>query len=454
MTGDKPLSILPFSVGAPGPVKAYGLAADLAAREAVGQPIRVGIIGCGEMGTDLVTQIARMKGLRVGAIADRSGRNAGEAIRIAGYDAGHGAPVDGLPALDRAIERGAIAITDDARTILRSGLIDVVIDATGRPAAGAELGLATIREGKHLVMMNVEADVTIGAYLKREADRAGVVYTIGAGDEPTATMELINFVTALGYPVIAAGKGKNNPFNPDAVPDDYREEATRRNMNPRMLVEFVDGSKTMVEMSAIANATGLSLDIPGMHGPEATLETLDKILVPKADGGLLSRKGVVDYTVGKGVAPGVFVVVEMDHPRLRERMHDLKMGGKGPYYTFYRPHHLTSLEVPLSAARAVLYGQAEMFPLPRPIAEVTAKAKRDLRPGETLDAIGETCYRSWAMRADEARAANCWPVGLLHGGKVIAPVAKGELITRDKVALPMETPLMTMRLEQEKMFWG
>lgn len=435
-------------------IAARGLAADLAAREDAGKPIRVGIIGCGEMGTDLVTQIARMKGLRVAAIADRSGKNAQEAIRIAGHDAGHGVTVDGLPALDRAIERGAIAITDDAHTILRSGPVDVIIDATGRPAAGAEIGLATIRQGKHLVMMNVEADVTIGAYLKREADKAGIVYTIGAGDEPTATMELINFVTALGYPVIAAGKGKNNPFNPDAVPDDYREEATRRNMNPRMLVEFVDGSKTMVEMSCIANATGLTLDIPGMHGPEATLDTLDKILVPKADGGLLSRKGVVDYTVGKGVAPGVFVVAEMDHPRLRERMHDLKMGGKGPYYTFYRPHHLTSLEVPLSAARAVLYNEAEMFPLQRPIAEVCARAKRDLKPGDILDAIGETCYRSYAMRADEARAAKGWPVGLLHGGKVIAPIAKGALITRDAVSLPPDTPLMRMRMELEKMFWG
>jgi predicted homoserine dehydrogenase-like protein len=435
-------------------IAARGLAADLVAREESGKPIRVGIIGCGEMGTDLVTQIARMKGLRVGAIADRSGRNAQEAIRIAGLDADFGRAVEGLPALDRAIEAGRIAITDDAHTLLRSGLIDVVIDATGRPAAGAELGLATIRQGKHLVMMNVEADVTIGAYLKREADKAGVVYTIGAGDEPTATMELINFVTALGYPVVAAGKGKNNPFNPDAVPDDYREEAMRRNMNPRMLVEFIDGSKTMVEMTAIANATGLTLDIPGMHGPEATLKTLETTLVPKADGGILTRKGVVDYTVGKGVAPGVFVVAEMDHPRLCERMHDLKMGGKGPYYTFYRPHHLTSLEVPLSAARAVLYGEAEMFPLARPIAEVCARAKRDLAPGEVLDAIGETCYRSFAMRADEARAGDAWPVGMLHGGKVIAPIAKGELITRAKVALPLDTPLMTMRLELEAMFWG
>ena len=435
-------------------IVARGLAADLAAREASGKPIRVGIIGCGEMGTDLVTQIARMKGLRVGAIVDRRGTNAIEAIRIARHDAATAAPVDGLPALDRAIEAGRIGIVDDAQVMLRSGLIDVVIDATGRPSAGAELGLATIRQGKHLVMMNVEADVTIGPYLKHEADKAGVIYTVGAGDEPTATMELINFVTALGYPVIAAGKGKNNPFDPDAVPDMFREEAARRNMNPRMLVEFIDGSKTMVEMATIANATGLSLDKPGMHGPAATLENLHSVLCPIKDGGLLSKKGVVDYTVGKGVAPGVFVVVEMDHPRLCERMHDLKMGGKGPYYTFYRPHHLTSLEVPLSAARAVLYGEAEMFPLPKPVAEVCALAKRDLKPGDILDSIGETSYRSFAMLADDARAARAWPVGVLDGGRVVAPIAKGQLITRDAVSINETTPLMIMRAQMEQMIWG
>ena len=406
------------------------------------------------MGTDLVTQIARMQGMRIGAIVDRSGRNAQEAIRIARLPAELGLPVDGLPALESAIEAGRIAIIDDAHTMLRAGNIDVVIDATGRPAAGAELGRATIRQGKHLVMMNVEADVTIGPLLKREADQAGIVYTIGAGDEPTATMELINFATALGYPVIAAGKGKNNPFNPDAVPDDYRAEAERRNMNPRMLVEFVDGSKTMVEMAAIANATGLTVDVPGMHGPEATLAMLEKVLVPKADGGILSQKGVVDYTVGKGVAPGVFVVVEMDHPRLCERMHDLKMGGEGPYYTFYRPHHLTSLEVPLSAARAVLYGESEMFPLPMPQAEVCARAKRNLAAGEMLDAIGETCYRSFTLTVADARAARALPVGMLHGGKVTAPIAKGELITRDKVVLPADSVLVAMRAEMEAMIWG
>jgi predicted homoserine dehydrogenase-like protein len=428
-------------------IATLGLAAELAAREENSRPIRVGIIGCGEMGTDLVTQIARMRGMRVAAIADRRGTNARAAIRIARLPDELAAPIDGLPALNRAIEAGRIAITDDAHVILRSGLIDVVIDATGRPTAGAEIGLAAIRAGKHLVMMNVEADVTIGPYLKREADRNGVIYTIGAGDEPTATMELIEFVTALGYPIVAAGKGKNNPFRPEAVPDEYREEATRRNMNPRMLVEFVDGSKTMVEMAVIANATGLTIDVPGMHGPEATLQTLPDVFRPQAEGGILGQKGVVEYTTGKGVAPGVFVVVELDHPRLCERLHDLKLGGEGPYYSFYRPHHLTSLEVPLSAARAVLHGKADMVPLPKPMVEVCAVAKRDLHPGERLDAIGETCYRSFVLRVDDARRQRAWPVGLLDGGKVNAPVARGALITRDKVIVDGSSLLARIRAE-------
>src|SRR5690606_2854041 len=217
---------------------------------------------------------------------------------------------------------------------------------------------------KHLVMMNVEADVTIGAYLKHEADRLGVVYSLGAGDEPSSCMELIEFVSAMGHTVVAAGKGKNNPLNRDAMPADYEEEARRRNMNPRMLVEFVDGSKTMVEMAAIANATGLVPDVPGMHGPAATRDELSSVLCPIADGGILSKKGVVDYTIGAGVAPGVFVVAEMAHDRLRERMNDLKLG-PGPYYTFFRPYHLTSLEVPLTCARVVLHGKADMVPLAR-----------------------------------------------------------------------------------------
>jgi len=426
-----------------------GLARDLAARADAGKPIRIGVIGSGEMGTDLVTQGALMRGIEIAAVATRRPHTVRDALKIAYGDDARAAEADSPSKVSAAIEAGKTAICS-AETLVTTPQIDVVIDATGKPGVAADYDLMAMEHGKHLVMMNVEADVTIGPYLKQQADRLGVIYSVGAGDEPSSCMELIEFATALGYRIVSAGKGKNNPLNHDAVPDDYREEAIRRNMNPRMLVEFVDGSKTMVEMCAIANATGLVPDVPGMHGPRADRDDMVKVLIPKADGGILSQKGVVDFTVGKGVAPGVFVIVEAEHPRIIERMDDLHVG-KGPYYSFFRPYHLTSLEVPLTAARIMLYGRPDMVPLANPVAEVCAVAKRDLAPGETFDAIGETCYRSFIMTIGDARAREAVPVGLLEGGKVIAPVKKGELITRTNAAPDATTRLYALRLLQDQM---
>ena len=430
-----------------------GLAADLQTRALTGKPIRIGLIGSGMMGTDIVTQVLQMQGILVAAIADINVPAAVAALGAAGHAGDAHRLVDTQSGFDQCVEAGKIAITQSSEFVCKSGLIDVVVDATGKPAVGAEIGLTAMQHGKHLVMMNVEADVTIGAYLKHEADKLGVVYSLGAGDEPSSTIELIQFVTALGYPVIAAGKGKNNPLNIDATPDNYAAEALSKGLNPRMLVEFVDGSKTAVEMSAIANATGLIPDVPGMHGPEASLEDLHKVLCPIADGGILTRKGVVDYTIGKGVAPGVFVVAEMAHPRLRERMDYLKLG-KGPYYTFYRPYHLCSLEVPLTCARAVLYGRADMAPIPVPTAEVTAVAKRDLRPGDRLDAIGEYTYRAWAMAATEAFAQKAVPCGLLEKGTVTQAIKKGELLTYSNTAVDTTSKIVEFRKRQDALVYG
>ena len=393
-----------------------------------------------------------MPGIEVCAISTRRPHTAREAIRIAYGDEAMAREAENQTQVTAAIEAGRIAITSN-EMLVTNPLIDVVIDATGKPGVAADFCLSAMEHGKHLVMMNVEADVTIGCLLKKEADRLGVVYSLGAGDEPSSCMELIEFVSALGCTVVAAGKGKNNPLNHDAVPDDYRAEAERRNMNPRMLVEFVDGSKTMVEMCAIANATGLVPDRPGMHGPAANRDELAKVLIPRADGGVLSKKGVVDYTIGKGVAPGVFVIVQATHPRVIERLDDLHVG-KGPYYGLFRPYHLTSLEVPLTAARIMLYGKPDMVPLPRPVAEVCAVAKRDLAAGETFDAIGETCYRSWTMTVGEARMQRAVPVGLLEGGKVLKPVKKGELLTADNAAPDSSTRLYALRRRQDEMLYG
>ncbi|QYZ69547.1 NAD(P)H-dependent oxidoreductase [Neotabrizicola shimadae] len=430
-----------------------GLARDLRQRAATGRPVRIGLIGSGEMGTDIVARVAHMEGIEIGAISELNPVNAHKAVDIAFREKGHAREATGTDSVNAAIEAGKVAVTSDANAILNSGLIDVVVDATGVPAVGAEIGLRAMEHGKHLVMMNVEADVTIGAYLKAEADRLGVTYSLGAGDEPSSCMELIEFVSAMGHRIVAAGKGKNNPLNVDATPPAYEEEAARRHMNVRMLVEFVDGSKTMVEMAAIANATGLVPDVAGMHGPAATLDQLNKVLVPKADGGVLGRVGVVDYSIGKGVAPGVFVVAEMDHPRIWERMEDLKMG-KGPYFIFHRPYHLTSLEVPLTCARVVLYGKPDMVPLAKPVAEVCALAKKDMKPGEKLDQIGEYCYRAWIMEAGAAREGRAIPSGLLAGGTVTAPIRKGELITYANAKPAEGSRIAALRARQDELVFG
>lgn len=428
-----------------------GLAKDLAARAETGKPVRIGLVGAGEMGTDIVSRVAHMRGIEIGAISELNPQAAGRAVTIAYGDPDRAVATDTTDGLNAAIEAGRIATTRNVHTLLESGLIDVVVDATGIPSVGAEIGLAAMERGKHLVMMNVEADVTIGAYLRSEAERLGVIYSLGAGDEPSSCMELIEFVSAMGHRIISAGKGKNNPLNFDATPDAYTEEAVRRHMNPRMLVEFVDGSKTMVEMAAIANATGLIPDRPGMHGPACSRDELNKVLIPQSAGGVLSSgEGRVDYSIGKGVAPGVFVVAEMDHPRVRERMEDLKMG-EGPYFTFFRPYHLTSLEVPLTCARAVLYGKADMVPMARPVAEVCAVAKKDMAVGEILDQIGEFCYRAWIMTVPEARSAGAIPCGLLTGAKVTAAIRKGDLITRTNTAVPSNSKIAALRLRQDVM---
>lgn len=434
-------------------VALVGLARDLHERAQTSKPIRIGLIGAGEMGTDIVTQVARMPGIEVGALSARRLPNTFKAVRTAYGDDDNAREAETESAMTAAIESGKIAVTGDNDLILSNPLIDVVIDATGIPEVGAQTGIRAIENGKHLVMMNVEADVTIGPYLKAQADKQGVIYSLGAGDEPSSCMELIEFVSTLGYEVVSAGKGKNNPLNFDAIPDDYQEEADRRNMNVRLLVEFVDGSKTMVEMAAIANATGLVPDISGMHGPRASVDQLSSTLIPQADGGVLNKSGVVDYSIGKGVSPGVFVVAKMDHPRLNERLEDLKIG-KGPYFTFHRPYHLTSLEVPLTVARVVLHGKTDMVPLPKPVAEVCAVAKKDLLPGEQLDAIGQYCYRSWIMTTPEARAANAIPCGLLQNGIVKAPIKKGELITYANAAPPSGSKIAELRALQDKMIYG
>jgi predicted homoserine dehydrogenase-like protein len=422
---------------------------ELLARAKEKGPVTIGLAGAGQMGTDIIVQVSLMPGLRIGAIAEVRAETAIDGVLLSGRDRSDIVIASNANAIDAAIESGKVAVTDNLNALAQAGRIEVIIDATGNPNIGTLFALEVMKNGKHIVMLNVEADITIGRFLKEEARRAGVIYTGAAGDEPACTLEIIGFARSLGMKIIAAGKGKNNPLKIDAMPAEYEKEARERNMNARMLVEFVDGSKTAIEMVAIANATGLVPDVPGMHGPKATLDDLASVLCPREDGGILNKKGVVDYSIGKGVAPGVFCIVETQHPRVLERMIDLKVG-KGPYFTIYRPYHLTSLEVPLSAARAVLHKTADMVPLDHPVAEAVAVAKRDLKPGDTLGMIGESDYRGHAVTWQDARAKGMIPIGIAEKAKVMKLVKAGELLTYEN-CVPDDSLVVTQirrRLDQ------
>ncbi|HEX4992491.1 MAG TPA: Gfo/Idh/MocA family oxidoreductase, partial [Rubrobacteraceae bacterium] len=272
-----------------------------------GTPIRVGLVGAGQMGRGFVAQVSGIPGMEVVAAADVDAERALTAFREAG-----GKPVEGL---NGSPERPAV--TTDAVELARSESVDVVVEATGVPEVGARVAYEAIHNGKHVVMLNVETDVTVGAVLARMAKSAGVVYTGSAGDEPGAIMELYDFARSLGFDVIVAGKGKNNPLDVSATPESLAEEAEQKRMNPKMLASFVDGTKTMVEMAAVANATGFSPDTPGMHGPEETEPNrLGEVFSLADEGGLLSGYHTVDYV--RGVAPGVFVVVRSEEGPVRE----------------------------------------------------------------------------------------------------------------------------------------
>lgn len=394
----------------------------------LGRPVRVALVGTGQMGRGLAAQIGRIPGLELAAAVDVDAERARGALELAGRDRIEDDPSK----LVAAVDDGIAVVTTDAASVPELP-IDVVVEATGVPEVGAEVALRSLLAKQHVVMLNVEADVTVGRYLDAVATSAGVVYSIADGDEPVCGKELVDFAHELAFEVVCAGKGKNNPFIPTADQHSCADEAARKHMNPKMLASFQDGSKTMIEMAALANATGLPPDVTGMHGPTGQVDDLRTILVPEADGGILSGSGRVDYAFGP--APGVFVIVTSDDAAVAEEMTYLSMG-PGPYFALYRPYHLASIEAPRTVVTAVL----DNTPALRPAgwtAEVVATAKRDLAPGDVLEGIGGVHMRGVTYRAEDAR--DLVPLGLAQGATIQEPIAAGEPIPRSAVELTRST---------------
>jgi predicted homoserine dehydrogenase-like protein len=425
----------------------FGLAQELKALESSGRTVRAGLVGAGQMGTDIVSQVSLTPALRIAVIADLDPLRAVEAYRIAGYAPERVILADTQETIELSASNGHFAAATDYRMITDARSVDAVIESTGSPEAAARTSIRAIRQGKHLVTMSVEMDVTVGPLLKWYADRHDVVYTVAAGDEPTALFELFDFATALGLEVVAAGKGKNNPLNRDATPDELAGEAARRGLTPEMLVEFVDGSKTMIEMASVANATGLVPDVRGMHGPRVNIADFKTTFARKDRGGLLSRHGVVDYVIGD-LAPGVFLVFTTDKPRLREAL-VLRDMGHGPNYVLLRPFHLCSIEVSLSVLLAVLHRKATMAPGPELVAEVLTVAKCDLPAGTALERIGGRTHYGMADTAGAAAAEDALPLGLAKGAVLRRALPKGAVVGYGDVELPSDSVVTRLRRLQD-----
>ncbi|WP_119066278.1 NAD(P)H-dependent oxidoreductase [Aggregatilinea lenta] len=430
----------------------FGLSEDLKALETSERFIRTGLIGAGQMGTDIVSQVSLMPSQRVVLIADIDLDRAVNAYGIAGHNRECVAVAETLDDVNRARMQDKFVAVGDYRLVTDAPQIDAIIESTGHPEVSARAALRTLFQRKHLVTMSVEMDITVGPLLKWYADQHDVIYAIGAGDEPSALYELYDFATALGLTIVAAGKGKNNPLNRDAVPEDLAEEAARRGLTPEMLIEFVDGSKTMIEMACVANATGLVPDVFGLHGPHVNIAEFKDVFALKSQGGLLSQNGVVDYVIGD-LAPGVFLVFTTDKPRLREAL-ILRDMGHGPNYVLLRPFHLCSMEVPLSVAQAVVQGRSTMAPGRRLVAEVVSVAKVDLEPGRELERIGGHTHYSMTDRYENAAAKRALPVGIAKGAVITRPVKKGEIITYDDVQLPSGSVAIRLRELQDRWMAG
>jgi predicted homoserine dehydrogenase-like protein len=415
-------------------------------RAAEDNPIQVGLVGCGQMGSGLVHVIKRIVGMEPMAIADLNVDRPLETLESLGVPESKICVTNNRGEAEDALKAEDLVITEDAVMLAELDPLDAVVEATGITEVGSRVAWNCVMRGRHVIMLNVETDVTVGPLLHRLAQHNGCVYTAASGDEPGVCKTLYNLAGTMGFDVVCLGKGKNNPINFDATPEMCREEAESKGMNPKMLSAFKDGSKTMVELAAMSNATGLIPDKPGMHGPKVDVPDLNKAFVPEVDGGILSDRGRVDYSTGK-VAPGVFVIIATDDPRIVVDMRFLSMGD-GPYYTLYRPYHLCNVETPVSIAEAVFYGESTVVSR-NMVSEVAAVAKRDLEPGDVVGEIGCPDFFGRTYTYADAKGVGAIPLGLVPGGEVLRDVAKGDLLTEENFAPDAGKFVYTLRKMQD-----
>jgi predicted homoserine dehydrogenase-like protein len=421
-------------------------------REARGEPLRVGLIGAGKFGSMFLSQVRHTPGMRVTAIADLNPAAAKAALRRVDWS-------------DTAIN--ALRYFDDARRLIDEPDVDIVIDATGSPTAGIAHVLACCEARKHIVMVNVEADALAGPLLAQRAREAGIVYSLAYGDQPALICEMVDWARACGFEVIAAGKGTKylpafHASTPETVWSHYgltAEDARVGGLNAQMFNSFLDGTKSAIEMCAVANATGL-IAPDGLAFPPCGVGELPTVLRPLTDGGVLHHRGQVEVIsslqrdgspVERDLRWGVYVVFAggSDYVERCFREYGLVTDPSGQYSALYKPFHLIGLELGISVASVGVRGEATGAPIGFN-ADVVATAKRDLAAGEVLDGEGGfTVYGKVMPAADSLRLGGL-PLGLAQGATLMNPVRLGQPVRWQDVEIDENAPGVQFRREMEK----
>jgi predicted homoserine dehydrogenase-like protein len=426
-------------------------------RAAEGRPVRAGLIGAGKFGSMFLAQARAIRGLEIPVIADLDVARARAALTATGWS---------------DAEAATARLTEDSASLINAPEVEVVIEATGNPAAGIAHAQACCRAGKHIVMVNVEADALAGPLLAEQAQRAGLVYSLAYGDQPALICELVDWARACGYSVIAAGKGTKylpeyHASTPDTVWDYFgisAEQAAAGGMNPQMFNSFVDGTKSAIEMAAVANATGLVPARSGLVFPPVGTDRLAEMLRPMSEGGTLEHKGQVEVVsslerdgrpVERDLRWGVYVVIEAPagYSARCFREYGMATDESGRYSALYRPYHLIGMELSISVLSAALRGEATGAAIGFR-GDAAAVAKRDLRAGEPLDGEGGTTVWGRLMPAADSLAVGALPIGLAHGVELLRPVAAGKAVTWDDVALDRGDNAVRTRREMEAAFAG
>lgn len=439
------------------------LHAKLLQRQAEKRPIRIGLIGAGKFGSMYLAQIPRTPGVHLVGIADLSPDAARTNLARVGWNP------EKLKAtnLDQAVKEGSTCISDDWQSLVRHPSIDIVVECTGSPLHAVDHILESFAHGKHVVNVTVEADAFCGPLLAKRAQAAGVVYSLAFGDQPALICDLVDWARTCGFPVVAAGRGhKWLPHFCESTPETVwgyygltPEQAARGGLNPKMFNSFLDGSKPSIESTAVSNATGLGVPSNGLLYPPASVEDIPYVTRPISEGGVLERKGMVEVIssleadgrqIPYDIRMGVWVTVEAETDYIKNcfEEYNAHTDPSGRYFTLYKRWHLIGLEVGVSVASVALRNE------PTGVAthwnaDVVATAKRDLKPGELLD--GEGGYTVWGklLPAATSKKMGGLPLGLAHGVKVVRPVAKGQSLSWDDVAMDTTTHAYKIRREME-----